>query len=103
MTPKDSANLICNEVVFTYPVVIYTKRDFFLLDAINAKLAIFKSAGLINFWHNQYVDRKISRRNEENSPKVLHLKHLQGSFQILAIGYLFGFISFVFERLFFTF
>lgn len=75
---------ICPEVVMTLPIVIYTKKDFFLLEAINEKLAILNAAGLIRFWH--FNDNGFSTQKESKQPKFMTLEHLKGSFYILLLG-----------------
>lgn len=81
------------------PIVIYTQKDFFLLDALNEKLGTLKASGLINFWHKQQVPEDISSSNEFKLPKVLNLHHLMGSFQILIFGLVSSIFAFISELL----
>lgn len=77
------------------PVVIYTKKNFYLLDALNVKLELFSSAGFFGFW--QYKNLKSSTRLDDKSPKVLSLENLLGSFQILSFGLFLSFLVFMIE------
>lgn len=67
-------------------MVIYVKKDFYLLDALNEKIEILKAAGLIDFWHFQHVNKGILKAKNYLLPKVLKLGQLAGSFQILTFG-----------------
>lgn len=80
--PKESRNQICKEIVVTIPVVIYARKDFYLLDAINDRIEIFKAAGLINFWQHRMKKEEKSL----NVRKPLKLDHFIGCFLILFFG-----------------
>jgi hypothetical protein len=85
------------------PIVFYTVKDFFLLDAINQKLDMIKASGLVEFWNSQAIDRKSSKINFENSPKVFTLNQFTGSFQVLLYGLSVSLAVFVVECLKFCF
>lgn len=40
---------ICKEHFMSIPVVIFTRKNFYLLESINEKISIFQAAGLIEF------------------------------------------------------
>jgi hypothetical protein len=88
---------ICKEVFLTIPMVMYTAKDFYLLDAMNEKIENLKSAGLVNFWLSQDIDEKISKVKAVIYPKVLTFVHLKGTFYILFIGFSVSFFAFVLE------
>lgn len=90
---------ICKEIFLTIPVVIYTKKNFYLLDALNEKIDILKASGLIDFWHFQDIDERLLNVKETRDPKVLTINHLSGCFQILFLGYFASFVVFAFELL----
>lgn len=77
------------------PIVIYTKKDFFLVNEIDNEIEIFKSAGLIEFWDFKSNDHKVTG----SMLNPLTLDHLNGSFQILLIGSVVSLIVFVMELL----
>lgn len=95
---KSSRYIICKEIFKMIPLVIYSSKNFFLLDAINQKIEVLKASGLIEFWHFQDVDRRNLKTSE--GPKVLTFNHLLGIFEILSYGYAFSFSVFMLEKLF---
>lgn len=81
----------------TVPVVLYSLKDFYLLDAMTEKIEICKAAGLVEYWNMQHMNRKILRTDSSQHPKILELDHLLGCFQILLLGNVIGFLVFCFE------
>lgn len=88
---------ICKEVILNVPVVIYTRKNFFLIDAINDLIRNLKSAGLIEFWNFEEVDKKLLKLKKNSEPKVLTTFHLIGCFHVLFTGALLSFLIFLFE------
>lgn len=88
---------VCKEVLMTLGSVIYTQKNFYLLDEFNAKIEIFRAAGLIDFWQFQKLDKKLLSFKEMNQPKVLNIYQLMGTFQILLLGSIISFIVFLVE------
>jgi hypothetical protein len=95
-TLKSAEILLCKETFATIPIVIYTKKDFYLLDAMNEKVENLKNSGLIIYWHQKTLRRKSHHRNQ-NEPKVISLKGSIGSFQLLLCEFILSFVVFVFE------
>lgn len=87
---------VCREVFITIPSVIYTKKNFYLLQAINEKIEHLKTAGLIEYWYNQHFTKEFSKQNS-NSPKVLRLYHFYGCFQVWISGCLLSSLVFTYE------
>jgi hypothetical protein len=84
---KTLKNNFCKDIFLTIPVVIYSKKDFYLLEAINEKIELLKSAGLINFWHyHQFIEKGILKLEKLEYPKVFTLKHFDGCFGIFMCG-----------------
>jgi hypothetical protein len=81
----------------TIPIVIYTNKDFYLLDEINERLALFSSAGLVNFWRYQSINLKSIKIKEESSPRVLNFESLRGCFEVLVIGCAVASVTFLIE------
>lgn len=96
---KELRHKICDNAVVTYPVVIYTRKNFYLIDELNKKIEILRSAGLIDFWNHEIIDVKKSKVEMLSSPKVLSFVHIIGSFQILLAGSVSGCLVFVFEKI----
>lgn len=78
-------------------MVIYVKKDFYLLDALNEKVEILKAAGLIDFWHFRHVNKGVLNVKDYLLPKVLTLGQLMGSFQILTFGCMVGCLTLICE------
>lgn len=89
--------VICREVFKMIPIVIYSRKNYFLLDAFNDKIKFFRAAGLVEYWHFQNVDKKFLNSKIFDGPKVLTFDQLVGCFGVLVLGLLTGFISFIFE------
>lgn len=98
---KENQRSICRETVMTIPLVIYTKKDFYLLDALNEKIEMFKASGLIRFWQYQDVDKALLRTKESREPKVFTINELLGSFKLLFVGLGFSLIGFMIEICFY--
>lgn len=88
---------ICKEVFITIPDVIYTRKNFYLLDALDEKIHNLKAAGLIELWHSQDLDEKFWSHKVSGRVKPFTLQQLFGCFQILLAGYMMSVIVFLFE------
>ena len=95
LPPHEKVRL-CRDPLRTFSVVIYTRKNFFLLDAMNEKIGMLKASGLIGLWHFQNfgVERKIP---ESSFPRQLTTEHLMGCFYILFIGCGISFLTFLIE------
>lgn len=94
---KNLRNVICKEFFMSVPTVIYTQKNFFLLSVLNKKIEALKAAGLIDFWQSLDLDTGILSEKEPKGPKVLTMKQIMGSFQVLFFGYVISFLSFTLE------
>lgn len=90
---------ICKEAFASVSMVIYSQKNFVLLDEFNEKIELFKSAGLIDFWCSQQIDRILMKVEVSNQPKVLTFEHVKGCFWILMMGSLISFVVFLVELL----
>lgn len=80
------------------PIVIFTKKEFYLLKAINGKLESLKASGLMTLWHAQDTEKQFEHSKEQKEhPKLLTLEMLTGCFQVLIAGYLLSCIIFLIE------
>jgi hypothetical protein len=98
---KDKAkrHTICKDVLLTLPKVIYTIKDFYLIDEFNDKIELLKSAGLIEFWYFQFIDKPSTKAKNKKYPQRLKLQHFEGCFGILCCGSFASFVAFVVESL----
>lgn len=70
------------------PVVIYTRKDFYLVEAVNEKIEFIISAGLVDFWQLQDVNDQLLKVKDIKYPEPLTTNHLMASFHILLSGYI---------------
>lgn len=92
ISKKNRRFIICKEIFQTVPVVLYAKKDFYLLEALGGKLTIFRESGLIEFWHLQHLEKKSKAFKSTHRPKVLDMDHLMGCFQLLYFGFVLSFV-----------
>lgn len=89
---------ICKEIFMTIPSVIYTPKDFYLVDALSEMIEAYKAAGLIEHWHSKSFYKTKSR--DSQSPQVIKLRHLEGCFEEWLVGLLLSFMVFIMEVMF---
>lgn len=97
--PKEQRNEISDEIFLTVPIVIYTRKDFFMLHTLDQEINMLNTAGLINHWNSEDIHSDILKEKEPNRPKLLTLTQLTGCFQLLFFGYVASFVAFVVERI----
>lgn len=88
----------CKETLLTVPVVVYTRKNFFLIDAMNEEFEDFKAAGLLAKWYKEDINHDVVDDITNNLPKVFSLHDLLGCFQVWAFGIFVSFVVFVIER-----
>lgn len=91
---------ILKEFYATIPSVIYFNKNFFLIESINHEIGKLQSSGLIEYWHNIFVNKMYSSLQSLNSPKQLNLEHLGGGFQLCLIGWILSFLVFIVELIY---
>lgn len=89
--------IICKEYFMSVPVVIFARKNFYLLDAINKKISVIQAAGLIEYWHSRGADNRFLKAETPPVSKTLTWQHLSGSFILLTGGYFVAFAAFVIE------
>jgi hypothetical protein len=95
--PEELRLAISKEAFMTIPLVIYCRKNFYLLDEINEKIEFLKASGLINFWHSQNIRKRFLTVNNLNLPKILNIKQLSGCFHIVLLGTFVSFVVFLLE------
>lgn len=96
---KDSRLVICKEVFMTIPIVIYTSKNFCLLDSLSDKIEVLKSTGLILKWHYEIIKKDFMKADDVAQPKVMTVQQLLGCFKLLGLGCVTGVFVFVVECL----
>lgn len=96
---------ILDNVLISYRSRIVMPKGHYLLNTIDTLLDIFKDCGFMDKWVDNYSKKlerlRILQRDTSQSPETveLSLRHLQGAFCILLLGYLCGLVTFVLELL----
>lgn len=87
----------CKETLITIPIVIYTRKNFFLIDALNEHFENFKAAGLLSKWFKEDIDQDLLDEKIADVPKVFAIRDLLGCFQVWCFGLLISIAVFVVE------
>jgi len=96
------SHLICQQFVMTTNVVIFFRKEFYLIEAINDKINSFLASGIMEHWIEKSVDMHFATRKViKRGPKKLNIEHLSGIFKLLCIGCAVSSMFFVFELLYF--
>jgi hypothetical protein len=88
---------VCKNIIITTPIVVYTTKEFYLLDSLNEKIDLFKSAGLIDFWLYRYISKENFEDNTTQHQRVLKLNQLVAAFYIWLSGCILSVTTFVIE------
>ena len=87
---------ICREQIMTMPVVIYMKKNSYLVNEVNDKIGTLRAAGLIDYWYKlSFTDN--FNKNQGKPRKVLSWNHLSGCFEIWGCGCLLSCLAFIVE------
>jgi len=81
------------------PVVIYMKKNSYLVNAVNDKIGTLRAAGLIDYWYTLSFTNNFHKK-EGKPRKVLSWDHLSGCFEIWAGGCLLSSLAFMSEFIF---
>ena len=87
---------VCREHFVGIPSVIYTRKNFYLVKAMDDIIENLKSAGLIEYWYLQSFSKKIFKEKSDDRKK-LTFSHLSGCFQIWVAGCFVSFLGFIGE------
>lgn len=90
---------VAKEVFVTFSVVVFTRKNFFLIRALNEKIETMKAAGLVEFWYYQHVDKRPLQAKDTKQPRALTTQNMIGCFHILIFGWILSLTAFVVERL----
>lgn len=94
----------CKERLMGIPIVIYFKKNYFLIPEINKVIRNLNSGGLIEKWHYNYIDKRYLKKADDLAgPKVITVGHLSGSFQVWACGCMLAIICFLAEIMYHRF
>ena len=88
---------VCKETFTAVPVVIYTKKNFYLVTAFNDFLDILKQSGIIDFWRSKNYDKRKMKIIGPKQPKVITFYQIISALEVLMLGYLISIVIFFIE------
>jgi hypothetical protein len=98
MNYKNFTFRVLPEIIFASPVALYLPKNHFLEAEIERCIGLLHSAGLIDYWQNQYLDVSYKNYKQANSgPKILTFDHLSGIFFIWIGGCCVSLVCLCFE------
>lgn len=74
----------CVENLVMQNLVLYFRKNFFLVESINDKINVFLQSGLVSYWIRTHMESR-NFQNSNHGPKSLSLSHLSGIFNIYLI------------------
>lgn len=86
---------LLKESLLTNQIVLFFRKNHFIVEAVDEKISIFKSAGLIDYWTSKYEERY--PKFETKGPKVLTLYNFFGIFKAWIYFLIIAFFSFCAE------
>lgn len=95
---KSQRLVICKEIVSAAPIVLYTRKNYFLLEAINDQVENLKSSGLINYWRKKFLNKNFMIKRRATGPRILTVLNILGALEIWLLGCVIGSLAFVFEK-----
>lgn len=97
LNPQSKLPTICKERFMVTRSVIYSQKNFYLIDALNKVIANMMAAGLISYWHSKELDRFSVNDVDSKQPQVIKVSHLLGCFQLLVCGFILSFFCLLVE------
>jgi hypothetical protein len=94
---KHSQLFICSEAFMLNPEVIYTQKDFYLLDKLSKNIENLKASGLIEWWHKQIFKQNI--QSKRSALRALDMQDFQGCVLIVSCGLSVSFVVYCVEFL----
>lgn len=74
---------VCHETILTAHVAMFLQKNSYLKDALDMKIRLLKSNGLINHWIAKFMDYKyLNVKQQSHGPEKLNFNQLLGAFQV---------------------
>lgn len=89
---------IVQEPLLTNQIVLFFRKNHYLVEAVDDVIGIFKSSGLNDFWISKYA--KKTKKLVQLGPKIMTVYDLSGTFKIFLIGSMISATTFVCEVLY---
>jgi hypothetical protein len=88
---------VLSEPLLINHLVLFFRKNHFLVETVDDKIGIFKAAGLNDFWISKYGNKK-KPIWIDNGPKVITLHTISGTCKLLLYGLILALISFIIEK-----
>jgi len=104
-TFKSFIHIVCHQHLLTVNIVLYYPKNFYLKSAIDEKISIFITSGLVNHWIGKFVDMKFFeyKSKDKAGPTKLYIRNLSGALSLWIVGCAASLIAFALEHLFHNF
>lgn len=90
---------VCQERISMIPIIIWFQKSSFLKVALDRKIQLLKSNGLINYWISKHMDYNyLNVKKAKQGPETLNISQLLGGFQLLLFGLFLSMLSFALEH-----
>lgn len=90
---------VVDEKASSINLVMYLHKTSCLTSEFSRQILNFNSVGLVKIFKQVYIDKKYSKPQVDREPKKLTNTHLEGAFELLAIGIASSFCCFLIEVL----
>ena len=98
LNDRNATLTTCKEQLLTVPIVLYYRKNHYLVKEVNQKMSMINSAGLSDYWTKIYLEKTLkSDHKSKRELQKLNLQQLYGSFQIWIGGCIIGLLTFVGE------
>jgi hypothetical protein len=78
---------ICPEPLMTNHLIIYFRKNFYLVDEISERILRLRSTGIFNFFISKYAEAKFMKVDSDNTgPSQLTVYHFIGIIQLWIFG-----------------
>ncbi|CAO1429976.1 unnamed protein product [Diamesa hyperborea] len=98
---RNSTLTICKQQLLTIPIVLYFRKNHYLVKEVNEKISMINSAGLSEYWSKMNSGTLRNAQKSKRELRKLNLHQLLGGFQIWIGGCIIGLVTFVVECILF--
>lgn len=89
---------ICKETLMTNHLIIYFRKNFYLVDEMNERINNWKDFGITNHMIGRYADEKFRKVDGGvDGPSMLTVDHFIGMFQLWTFGLFVALVLFIGE------
>jgi hypothetical protein len=75
---------VVQEPLLTNQLVLFFRKNHFLVDSVDNVIGLFKAAGLNDLWISKYVRKE--KAATDPGPKVMTVYNLSGTFKVFIYG-----------------